>query len=363
MSLLNASDNAPSQSPFYEKLIQNGLVPDWFIRIAIRKLFSDRYNADKIDSGVFLQQQMEFIHQTPNQPLVIAPESANEQHYEVPTAFFLPVLGARMKYSACMWESTVNASFSGDKLDAAEEKMLALTCARARIDKNSHILELGCGWGSFSLYVAEKFPTAQITAVSNSQTQREYIESQVKKKRLKNLQVFTMDVQHIDSAPFKNERFSHVVSIEMFEHFRNYKLLLEKISLFLEPKGLLFVHIFTTMGLPYYFESNNWMARYFFTGGTMPSDNLLLYFQDHVQLLEHWRVNGMHYQKTLEAWLARMDANKILLWPVLEATYGKKDAKKWWNYWRIFFMACSELFGFRNGNHWLVSHYLFQKRA
>jgi cyclopropane-fatty-acyl-phospholipid synthase len=224
------------------------------------------------------------------------------------------------------------------------------------------ILELGCGWGSLSLWMAEHYPNAQITSVSNSRTQKEFIDAEAAKRGLKNLTIVTANMISFEGVG--DGIFDRCVSVEMFEHMKNYQELLRRVSTWLKPGGKLFVHIFTHRDYAYHFEATSeadWMAKYFFTGGQMPSDDLLLYFQDHLNIEAHWCVSGMHYSKTSEAWLSKMDANKAEIMPLFRQTYGEDQAVKWWSYWRIFFMACAELWGYREGEEWIVSHYRFTK--
>jgi len=240
---------------------------------------------------------------------------------------------------------------------------LALTCQRARLENGDRILELGCGWGSLSLWMPANYPASKITAVSNSRTQKLHIDAQARMRGLRNLEVITCDVKEL--AFPEGELFERVVSVEMFEHMRNYDTLLARIASWMAPRATLFVHIFTHREFAYPFdvrEDSDWMARYFFTGGIMPSDDLLLYFQRDVLLLEHWQVPGWHYARTSEAWLQNMDRHKSELMPVLARVYGAHQALRWWVYWRVFFMSCAELWGYDGGRQWLVSHYLFEKR-
>jgi cyclopropane-fatty-acyl-phospholipid synthase len=272
----------------------------------------------------------------------------------VPTRFFQYALGRRLKYSSAWWPDGVTT------LDEAEERMLALTSQRAELADDQRILELGCGWGSLSLWMAEKYPQAQITSVSNSRTQKEFIDAEAARKGFKNLTVITADMNDFDIA----QTFDRVVSVEMFEHMKNYALLLAKIARWLAPGGKLFVHIFTHREFAYHYEDkgpSDWMTRYFFAGGQMPSHDTLLHFQDDLRLETRWAVSGTHYQQTAEAWLQNMDAHRAEILPLFAQTYGEGQTTRWWVYWRVFFMSCAELWGFRTGDEWIVSHYRFLK--
>ena len=338
-----------------DRLLETNLVPDTLIRAGIRRLLAgtlrEHRRANVEEQRAALLAHIAGLKQS---PIAIQTRDANEQHYEVPTRFYQLCLGKRLKYSSGLWTDDVAT------LDQAEEKMLALTCERADIADGQRILELGCGWGSLSLWMAEKYPRAQITVVSNSRTQKAHIDAEATQCGFKNLTVVTCDMNDFDIAA----QFDRVVSVEMFEHMKNYHALLAKIARWLAPGGKLFVHIFTHRRYAYHYENkgpDDWMTRHFFAGGQMPSDDLLLYFQDDVRVEQHWCVSGTHYQKTAEAWLANMDANRAEIWPLIEQTYGTDKAKRWWTYWRVFFLACSELWGYRGGNEWHVSHYRFRK--
>jgi len=334
---------------------EQGLIPDPLIRAGIRRLLRERANELAPDDiARQLEMELAFVRGMDLSPVALVPEKANEQHYEVPAAFFDHVLGRHRKYSCGHWSSR------SDNLDDAEASALAITCQRAGIKDGMDILELGCGWGSLTLWMAEHYPNTRITAVSNSGSQREYIEQQAINRGFNHVTVITADM----NAFATDDQFDRVVSVEMFEHMRNYRELYKRIYHWLKPGGRFFKHIFTHRSVPYPFEDNgddDWMTRYFFSGGIMPSDTLPLYFQDHLQLVNRWRWDGTHYEKTANAWLQNMDEARDQIWPILSRVYGAEHTQQWWMRWRMFFMACAELFGFDNGQQWLVSHYLFER--
>ena len=338
-----------------DKILAKDVLPEFLVRFGIRTLLRKRLN-DEFEPEEERRQEnfMKLIRKLKDSPIAVNTFDANEQHYEVPTEFFQLVLGRNLKYSCGFWDDSTLS------LEESEEKMLDLTCERADLKDGDNILELGCGWGSLTLYMAQKFPNSKVTAVSNSKTQKEYIDKTAAARNLKNINVITEDINSFHS----NEKFDKIVSVEMFEHMRNYELLFLKINEFLKPGGEIFIHIFAHNKYAYLFEvkdESDWMSKYFFTGGIMPSDHLLLYFAKGFEVKNHWIVNGTNYEKTSNAWLANMELNKKKIMIIFADTYGKEDALKWFSYWKIFFMACAELWGFNGGNEWFVSHYLLKK--
>ncbi len=332
-----------------------GLIPDAVIRRGIRKMLEKRLNGiDAADVQRSAATEHEFVAMMDRSPIALVPELANEQHYEVPADFFTTVLGAHRKYSCCLWNEGT------ETLDAAEESALEVTCRRAGIEDGQRVLDLGCGWGSLSLYMANKYPGLTVTAVSNSRSQRDHIVSEAEARGLNNVDVVVSDMNDFDCAT----TFDRIVSVEMFEHMRNYRELLRRIAGWLKPDGRFLMHIFVHRSTPYEFVdkgSSDWMSRHFFSGGIMPSDGLPLHFQDDLTLDRRWRWSGMHYAHTSNAWLKNMDARRADVVPILAATYGDAAAK-WWMRWRMFFMACAELFAYDDGQEWYVGHYRFTPR-
>jgi cyclopropane-fatty-acyl-phospholipid synthase len=327
--------------------LERGMVPDRLSRWAIRGLCRSGLNGRGLDKA--------FLTSLHEGPIAAYVEKANEQHYEVPAEFFLRVLGPRMKYSCCLFETPKTT------LAEAEEAALATTAERAQLKDGLRVLDLGCGWGSFSLWAAERFPKSTFLAVSNSHGQKRHIDGVAERKGLSNLKVVTADVNAFDPQ----WTFDRVVSIEMFEHLRNYDLLFERIAGWLNPGGKLFVHHFCHRELAYPFETEgaaNWMGRHFFTGGIMPSERLLAGFDRSLVETAHWKWNGTHYQRTADAWLERLDAQRDELLPILRTTYGAADGERWFHRWRVFFLAVAELFGYGGGGEWFVSHSLFERR-
>jgi cyclopropane-fatty-acyl-phospholipid synthase len=341
---------------WYDSLLEKNKVPDPLIRIGIRKLLKQRLQQEK-KATVELQQAhlMDLIEELKDSPIAINTAEANEQHYEVPTKFYQYCLGKNLKYSSGYWKEGVT------DIDTSENDMLEITCNRAELSDGQDVLELGCGWGSLSLYMAKKYPGSRFTVISNSRTQKIYIDEQALHRGINNLTVMTVNINDLKL----DKVFDRVVSVEMFEHMRNYQKLMKLVADHLKTDGKLFVHIFSHKDFAYKFEvvdETDWMSKYFFTGGIMPSDDLLLYFNEELSIRQHWHVSGTHYSKTSEAWLQNMDNHKKEILPLFEETYGKDQAMKWWVYWRIFYMACAELWGYNGGEEWIVSHYLFIKK-
>ncbi|MBW2410265.1 MAG: class I SAM-dependent methyltransferase [Deltaproteobacteria bacterium] len=337
-------------------LSDRGILPDNLIRFGIRRLDKKRLQTERkksiSDQGKAL---FEFIDSMRTGPIAVQPHKANEQHYEIPPAFFQKVLGRHLKYSGCYWPEGVR------DLDDAEAQMLGLTSERVQLEDGMQILELGCGWGSLTLWMAEHYPNSRVVAVSNSKPQADFINSRCAERGLRNVTVMTEDMNQFSI----DRQFDRVVSVEMFEHMRNWPLLLQNISQWLKPEGKLFLHIFCHRKYAYTYDGDgddNWMGKYFFSGGVMPSYKLLFYFQHHLMVERHWHVNGMHYSKTAEAWLEKLDQNRKQILHIMQDIYGPKDAERWLQRWRIFFMACAELWGYRNGQEWMVAHYLLSKR-
>lgn len=335
---------------------ENGWIPDVIVRLAMRRLLRERLRLEKVNDIEKVQENlMSFIERMCKSPIAVETAAANSQHYEVPAAFHRLCMGRNMKYSSCLFTN-------GDEtLDQAEAAMLSLTCERAQLTNGQDILEIGCGWGSLTLWMAEHYPQARIRGISNSHSQRQYILDQAAQRGLANITIDTADI----SAYQASGSYDRVVSVECFEHLRNHVELFRRISSWLKPDGQLFIHVFTHRIAAYTFNDDaedDWMARHFFTGGMMPSDSLFTYYQQHLTLQQHWRVNGNHYARTAALWLRNLDKQTVKALEIFSRDHAPAEAKRLIQRWRMFFMACEELWAFRNGTEWLVSHYRFGRR-
>jgi cyclopropane-fatty-acyl-phospholipid synthase len=339
-----------------ETLVDRGVLPDPIIRAGIRRVVAGRLREQErggIDGqSARFQALLDSLKAT---EIAVATGAANAQHYELPPRFFELVLGPHLKYSSAWWPEGVLT------LAEAEQRMLDLTARRAEIDDGQRILELGCGWGSLTLYLAQAYPRSTIVALSNSAPQREYIVAKAQRLGIGNVSVVTADINTFDTT----EVFDRIVSVEMLEHVRNHPALFARIARWLAPDGRFFAHVFAHRRFAYPYEvrgASDWMARYFFTGGMMPSDDLFLHAQDDLAIERHWRFDGRHYRRTAEAWLQNFDRNFTAIGPVLADVYGPDQVARWRARWRVFFMACAEMFGYRDGQEWIVSHYRFKRR-
>lgn len=340
-----------------DALLSRGLLPDPVIRFGIRRLLAERLREVRAPDAATRENNLRaFAAELDTMPVAVRTDAANEQHYEVPAAFYKAVLGPRLKYSCGLYTSPSST------LAEAEEAMLDLCCSRAELADGQEILELGCGWGSLTLHMARRYPSARITGVSNSNSQREHIEAECRLLGLTNVRILTRDMNDFAA---ETSRYDRVVSVEMFEHMKNYRELLRRIAGWLKPGGKLFVHIFTHRDCAYHFvarDESDWMSKYFFTGGTMPANDLLAFWQDDLRLETRWEVDGTHYQRTAEDWLRNMDAARAELREIFQRTYGDQS-RRMWHYWRVFFMSCAELWGYADGREWMVCHYRFVKPA
>jgi cyclopropane-fatty-acyl-phospholipid synthase len=336
-----------------EYFLDKGVLPETVIRWGIKKQVKKRLKTQEqlSKNPVEFEKLLELLKKS---PIAVDTSAANEQHYQVPTEFYKLVLGPKLKYSCC------NFVGKNSNLALAEIASLEQIAERAQLKDGHKILDLGCGWGSFTLWTAEKFPNSSITAVSNSNTQRQYIEKQAKDLGLTNIRVITIDINNFNLS----EKFDRIISVEMFEHMRNYESLFKKISSLLDEQGLMFVHVFCHKKYAYLFQTNNsWMGRYFFTGGIMPAFDLFKYFQNDLKLNMSWEVSGQHYEKTANAWAENLNVNKEQVLKLFASTYGESTELMWYNRWLAFFLACAELFGYSKGQEWGVAHYLFEKQS
>lgn len=347
------------------ELLDRGYVPDVVLRRAIRLLNAQRIRSlakPEDDFGLHVATKSEYIRSLHTREIAIEQDKANTQHYEVDTGFMLSCLGKRAKYSCCLYET------GKETLDQAEEAMLNSYCTKADLKDGQDVLDLGCGWGSLSLYLAERYPNSRIRALSNSRTQKVYIDSIAAQRGFKNLQVVTGDVKTFE---FDEGSFDRILSIEMFEHMKNYAHLFKKVGSWLkDAESRLFIHIFCHRTTPYHFEEDDgWMAQNFFSGGTMPSFDLFAHFQQHVTLEQNWWVNGNHYARTCEDWLKTQDRNqrkhdsiKLLRQDAAKKGSNAIEGEKTFYRFRIFYLACAEFFATNGGNEWGLGHYLFSKK-
>jgi cyclopropane-fatty-acyl-phospholipid synthase len=337
-------------------LAERGWLPDFVVRMGIRRLLAERLQeASQGGDEAAAQRTAGLRERLSTGPIAVRTTDANRQHYEVPAGFYKLCLGHRLKYSCCTWPQGVAS------LNRAEDAALALVCERAELADGMDVLELGCGWGSLTLWMAEHYPASRITAVSNSASQRAFILDRAAERGLGNLNVITADINDFSI----DRSFDRVVSVEMFEHMANHRELMRRVADWLKDDGKLFLHVFSHKRFTYLFEEDgqsNWMGRHFFTGGIMPGHDYLPGFDADLRCEEDWWQAGTHYQKTAEAWLKNTDRSRSLILPLFEQTYGRHNAKVWLGRWRIFFMACAELWGYDGGNEWGVSHYRFVKR-
>lgn len=327
-------------------LVERGLAPDFLTRRGIRS----RCEAFAKDLGQRATSVKAYADQLRTMPVALHTDAANEQHYELPPEFFVKCLGDRRKYSCCEFET-------GDDLSAAENRSLATVCERAEIEDGMDILDFGCGWGSFTSFAADKFPRANITSVSNSGPQGQFIRS----LGYDNVTVHTADANGFDT----DQKFDRIVSIEALEHMRNYEELFARFARWLKLGGKVFIHVFVHKDTPFVYDHEDpedWMAQYFFTGGQMPSYDLFREFDRDLEVTGQWAVNGRQYGETSNAWLKHMDAHEAEIRPLFADTYGK-DANRWYNRWRLFYLSVAEFFSAREGKEWFVGHYLLEPKS
>jgi cyclopropane-fatty-acyl-phospholipid synthase len=342
-------------------LAERGWIPDSLVRSGIQRLLNKRLKAETEKTDEAQGERLRaFVAELDASPIAIETDSANAQHYEVPAQFFKLHLGPRLKYSCCLFAT------GRENLAGAEEAMLATYVDRAQIVDGHRILDLGCGWGSFALWAAARYPQSTVVALSNSQSQREHIEGVARERGIGNLVVRTGNVvDHEFSAEDVGGGFDRIVSIEMFEHMKNYRKLFAKVSRWLKDDGRVFLHVFANRQLAYHFVdegADDWMTRHFFSGGTMPSFDLFKTFDDDLVVEKRWWVSGRHYERTAEDWLRRMDFKRDDILRLFETTYGEDQAERWFARWRMFYMAVAEMFGFDEGRQWGVGHYRLAKR-
>ena len=339
---------------WFNPLLARGLIPDWILRRGVRSQGKERLNMmNKVDST---KEYSKFINEASTGSIAVNTDDANNQHYEVDSEFFKYCLGKNLKYSCCFWDDNTL------DLDTAEDNMLEIYSERAEITDGMNILDIGCGWGALSLFLAQKYPKSEITGVSNSSSQKIFIDSVASKRNISNLKIMTRDINDFRTE----EKYDRILSIEMFEHTKNTKKLMNLINDWLNPNGLFFMHVFAHKENPYYFDrdqKNAWMAKYSFTGGMMPNHNLFKDLKSNLEYQKSWMLSGDHYEKTSNAWLNKMDQNKRKILSLFERSNSSTIAKRKFHFWRLFYIACAEIFGYDNGNEWVVSHHLFKKSA
>jgi cyclopropane-fatty-acyl-phospholipid synthase len=338
------------------RLAELGCVPDRLVRAGIRRLLARRLDALDAAAPDAARYEDTFAEALRRHAVAEHAAAANAHHYELPPEFFAGLLGPRLKYSAAYYAQPDTS------LAQAEVAMLDMTASRAELQDGQEILELGCGWGALTLWIAERFPHARITAVTNSARQAAYVHGAAGLRGLRGVRVLRADINEF----LTDQTYDRIVSVEMFEHVRNYALLFGRLRQWLDPEGKLFIHVFSHRRYPYLFEAegpDNWMGRHFFTGGTMPSHGLLPRFAGALPLEQAWRLDGRHYARTLEDWLQNLDRGRGSALRLLAGIHGARQARVWLQRWRLFLMACAELFAYREGTEWGVSHYRFAARA
>ncbi len=339
-----------------DSLLARGVIPDPVLRRVVRARVKGLVESfERLGPEGLAELERATLGRLESGPIAVEADEANRQHYDVPPEFFRLVLGPRLKYSCCLWPSSVQ------DLAGAEEAMLSLTAERAGIDDGQYILDLGCGWGSLALWVGERYPRSRVVALSNSREQGLFIRQRCRERGIENVEVITAEASRF----VPDHRFDRIVSVEMFEHLRSHGALLRGIGGWLRLDGRLLVHVFCHRRRVYEFDregTGGWMARHFFAGGMMPSWDYLTRYQDDVTLVERWQVGGDHYARTLRAWLENLDRRRDLVLAVLERTYGKDQARLRLAHWRLFFMACEETFALASGTEYFVAHYLFVPR-